>query len=86
MNQFNDEQNTAYHQAFSSWLNGCSSEGADRLDALQVQRPSTEVRSTKSFIKECLNDPALRAQLPQSLVAQLQMANWLPAQHAAAAA
>jgi hypothetical protein len=40
----------------------------------------------KSFIKDCLNDPELRAQLPQSLVSQLQMANWLPAQFGAAAA
>ena len=86
MNQVNDPQNTAYHHAFSSWLSVCSSEDADRLDALQAQHPSNEVRPMKSFIRECLNDPVLRDQLPQSLVAQLQRANWLPAQPCGAAA
>ena len=86
MNQVNDQQSTAYHHAFSSWLSVCSSEDADRLDALQALHPSNEVRPMKSFIRDCLNDPVLRDQLPQSLVAQLQMANWLPAQPCGAAA
>lgn len=79
-------QATAFHKAFSDWLGSCSSEEADQLESLKAQHPSTEVRSMKRFIKDCLADPVRRDMLPRSLIEQLQKENWLPARNGAAAA
>jgi hypothetical protein len=81
-----NDQNIAFHKAFSDWLSSCSSDDADKLEKLQGLYPPTEVQSMKSFLKDCLVDPARRDMLPTSLVEQLQKENWLPAQLGVAAA
>ena len=74
--QVSPQARREFHAVFVDWLSHASTEEANQLDALQVQYPPHQVRSTLTFIHECLADPDRCEALPSNLRTRLQARNW----------
>jgi hypothetical protein len=76
---FTPPERLVFHKTFEEWLSSASESEMAQYDALQDAYPSPVVRSTLTFIRECLEDPLRRPQVPADLVRRLQAVNWQPA-------
>ena len=77
MSQLSPENRRSLYAVFLAWLSQASTEETDQLDELLDKHPPQGARSVLTLVRDCLDDPVLRLQLPNNLALRLQAVNWL---------
>ena len=77
MSQLSPENRRSLYAVFLAWLSQATTEETDQLDELLDEHPPQRARSVLTLVRNCLDDPALRLQLPKNLALRLQAVNWL---------
>ena len=77
MSQLSPENRRSLYAVFLAWLSQASTEETDQLDELLDEHPPQGARSVLTLVRDCLDDPVLRLQLPNNLALRLQAVNWL---------
>lgn len=72
------QQRRQFHASFATWLSDASEKEMNQLEQLCAQYPSTAPRSMLTFVTNCLQDEALKVELPAGLSSRLQILNLQP--------
>lgn len=70
----------AFWHAYLDWLATASEGDLEELASVLTANVTTEVRPLISALRDAMRQEATRRGLPQSLIQQLQAANWPAAQ------
>lgn len=69
------QQRRQFHSSFADWLCDASEREMTQLEALCARYPAAAPRSMLTFVTNCLQDEALKVELPTGLTERLQVLN-----------
>lgn len=76
LSPLSDEQRKQFHAIFNEWHANASESDYEMLSQAREHLWPGHVCSMVTLVRSCLDEAALQALLPQSLVEQLRALNW----------